>query len=300
MAAAATTPADIEMGGLGGESKEDGGSSRLVMPKFMTSFFRAVEEIKKDLQQIRKSAKDIDQLTEIMMRSVSSSSSNDEASVGDKLAKIMSMTQAKIKGIKAKLEAMKTETGELRRDEKLQAQELRIRDNLHKALHGKFISAVDLYKTAQQRYSTELKGKVKRQVMIVVPEADDQFVDKVMASEGGVKQLYEQVITKSAATGVKAAYDQAVEQYDQVKRLEQAVAEVAQMFVDMALLVDQQGDMLDSIEQHVINAKERTGSGNADLEASITYQKSIRNKQCCVTVIVLVIGAIIIMNLMVP
>ena len=29
-----------------------------------------------------------------------------------------------------------------------------------------------------------------------------------MASEGGVKQLYEQVITKSAATEVKAAYDQ--------------------------------------------------------------------------------------------
>ena len=42
------------------------------------------------------------------------------------------------------------------------------------------MSSVDTYKNAQTRYQTELTGKVKRQVRIVVPEADDKFVDNVM------------------------------------------------------------------------------------------------------------------------
>ena len=39
-----------------------------------------------------------------------------------------------------------------------------------------------------------------------------------MAQEGGVQKLYEEVIMKSAATEVKAAYESAVEQYDEVSQ----------------------------------------------------------------------------------
>ena len=120
---------------------------------------------------------------------------------------------------------------ELTGQKKLQVQEQRIRENLHKSLVGKFMSAVETYKNAQKRYQTELTGKVKRQVTIVVPDATDEFVDNVMAQEGGVQKLYEEVIMKSAATEVKAAYESAMEQFDEVKRLEQSVAEMTQMFV---------------------------------------------------------------------
>ena len=46
-----------------------------------------------------------------------------------------------------------------------------------------------------------------------------------------MQKLYEEVIMKSAATEVKAAYESAMEQFDEVKRLEQSVAEMTQMFV---------------------------------------------------------------------
>ena len=69
----------------------------------------------------------------------------------------------------------------LNEQKKLQVQEQRIRENLHKSLVGKFMSAVETYKNAQTRYQTELTGKVKRQVMIVVPDANDEFVNNVMA-----------------------------------------------------------------------------------------------------------------------
>ena len=93
------------------------------------------------------------------------------------------------------------------------------------------MSAVETYKNAQKRYQTELTGKVKRQVTIVVPDATDEFVDNVMAQEGSVQKLYEEVIMKSAATEVKAAYESAMEHFDEVKRLEQSVAEMTQMFL---------------------------------------------------------------------
>lgn len=264
---------------------------RLVMPSFMSSFFREVETVKKELGLVRKAEKQTDSLSQQMLLAVEY---REEENVSRELAQLMAQTQARIKRVKAKLEHLQAETKQLTDEKQLRAQELRIRTHLQKALQQKFVQAVDRYRAAQQRYSKEVKGKVTRQVQIMKPDADAEYVEQVMQQEGGVQRFYEQVILKTAATEVKDAYDRAVERLDEVKQLEQSVTELAQMFVDMALLVNQQGEMLDSIEAAVINARDLTDAGNEDLEKSIAYQGEIRKKQCCiVAVVVTVLGAII-------
>jgi hypothetical protein len=57
------------------------------------------------------------------------------------------------------------------------------------------------------------------------------------------------------------------------------VAELHQMFLDFALLTEQQGELLDQIEFQVKNAADHVEDANVDVHEAIEYQKTIRKKQ---------------------
>ena len=51
------------------------------------------------------------------------------------------------------------------------------------------------------------------------------------------------------------------------------------MFLDFAVLTEQQGELLDQIEFQVKNAADYIEDGNVQVYESIQYQKKIRKKQ---------------------
>jgi len=48
------------------------------------------------------------------------------------------------------------------------------------------------------------------------------------------------------------------------------------MFYDMALLVDEQGDMVDRIEHNVENAAVHVNTGRQEVRVAVTYQRKNR------------------------
>lgn len=69
-----------------------------------------------------------------------------------------------------------------------------VRENLCNTLTRKFIDEMKTYQNAQQKYKTDIKKKVARQVQIVKPDATDEDIDAVMRSEGGRDALYREQI----------------------------------------------------------------------------------------------------------
>ena len=61
--------------------------------------------------------------------------------------------------------------------------------------------------------------------------------------------------------------------------LEQSVAELHQMFLDFALLTEQQGELLDQVEFQVKQATDYVEEGNVEVVEAVEYQKKIRKKQ---------------------
>ena len=88
------------------------------------------------------------------------------------------------------------------------------------------------------------------------------------------------------------------DKYQDVLALEASVAELHQMFVDFALLTEQQGELLDQIEFQVKAAVDYIDDGNKELVESIELQKSIRKKQFCIFVIFVAVLGIIILIIM--
>ncbi|KAK2996631.1 hypothetical protein RJ639_026641, partial [Escallonia herrerae] len=61
------------------------------------------------------------------------------------------------------------------------------------------------------------------------------------------------------------------------------------IFLDMAVPVDAQGDMLDNIETHVSNAVDHVQDGNNALQKAKTLQRNSRKWMCIAILILLII-----------
>jgi t-SNARE complex subunit (syntaxin) len=154
------------------------------------------------------------------------------------------------------------------------------------------------YQQAQQNYKTDIKKKVTRQIQIIKPDATDQEVDEIMKSEGGREGLLQQQILSGGVNDqIKTQYRQVAGKYQDVLTLEASVAELHQMFLDFALLTEQQGELLDQIEYQVRTAADYVEDANVDVYEAINYQKKIRKKQCWIILIVVVLIIILLFAL---
>ncbi|GBG82302.1 hypothetical protein CBR_g34586 [Chara braunii] len=72
------------------------------------------------------------------------------------------------------------------------------------------------------------------------------------------------------------------------------------IFLDMAVLVEAQGEMLDNIETQVSRAVDHVQSGTNALQKAKASQKSTRKWMCCAIIILLIIIIIIVVSVLKP
>lgn len=76
-------------------------------------------------------------------------------------------------------------------------------------------------------------------------------------------------------------------------KLEKSVNELHQLFMDFAMIVEQQGVLLDVIEHQVKSANDFIEEANKEMVEVITLQKSIRKRQFFICIFVILVLAII-------
>jgi t-SNARE complex subunit (syntaxin) len=254
--------------------------------QYMEDFFREVDSIKADIDAVAQASKDIAKINEQSMRATTTS---EEQKLSKQLKPLIDNTNKRAKRTKNLLGLLKEETDQLKAQGKLNASDIRVRENMNTTLTKKFVDEMKIYQQAQQQYKTDIKKKVKWQLQVVKPDATDEEVDAVMKSEGGRDALYKQSILAGGVNDqIKTTYAKVAGKYQDVLTLEQSVAELHQMFLDFALLTEQQGELLDQIEFQVKQAGDYVEEANVDVHQAIEYQKSIRKKQCWIIVIVII------------
>ena len=173
--------------------------------------------------------------------------------------------------------------------------DLRARESIANAMTQKFIDKMKIYQAAQQKYKDDMKQKAARQVQFVKSSATEDEIDAVMRSEGGRDALYQSMVLKGTANHhVRTALAQVADKYQDILALEQSLTELHHMFLDLALLVESQGEVLDVIEFHVERAASDIEVANEQVYESITFQKRIRNKQCWILSIVVICIAVVV------
>jgi syntaxin 7 len=86
-----------------------------------------------------------------------------------------------------------------------------------------------------------------------------------------------------------------VERESEIRNIEQSVSELNELFRDVATMISDQGNQLDTIDVNVMNTRDDTRNADQQLRTASRHQKSARGRACCLLVILAIVLAVVIL-----
>ena len=83
-----------------------------------------------------------------------------------------------------------------------------------------------------------------------------------------------------------------------IVEIQQQIGEVNEIFQDLAVLVNEQGQMIDDIEANIVSTAVRTKDAQRELTKADKSQKAARNKMICLAIVVAVVLIVLILFLL--
>lgn len=154
--------------------------------------------------------------------------------------------------------------------------DVRIRNTQYATLSRKFFDLMNVYHNVQQHNKETHERIFITACRAVKPELTEEAVHHILAS--GLQNVFSgQDLEKAAAT-----LNAIQERHDDILRLEQSLQELHELFLDMAILIQNQGDMIDGIEFNVLTTQEYVERTVKVTTETVRAVKSLRKKKMCI------------------
>uniref|UniRef100_G3Q0Q7 Syntaxin 3b n=1 Tax=Gasterosteus aculeatus aculeatus TaxID=481459 RepID=G3Q0Q7_GASAC len=221
---------------------------------FMDEFFLQIEDIRNSIDKIDENVSEVKKIFSVILSAPTSDqkTQDDLEAITNDIKKMANNARNKLKTIERNLESEE--------QERVSA-DMRIRKSQHAVLSRKFVEVMTKYNEAQVDFRERSKGRIKRQLEITGKATTDDELDEMLESGNAAvftAGIVDAGISKQALSEIEARHKDIV-------RLESSIKELHDMFVDIAMLVESQGDIVDNIEQnvsksldHIVVAKEQT------------------------------------------
>jgi len=281
----ATSHEDIEVGVGKDKDKGQDGPAK----EFMEDFFKEVGNIKGLLTNLRRNVKQIEEKYVQQLNSISI----DQVGSKNEVQNLIDATNGIVTDLRKRLEKMKTDNNTFAASKDSSTTEVRVRTNMHSTLTQKFLEVAQEYQEVQTTYKNRYKEKVERQYKIAKPDATPEEIDEALESGDSSKIFANQILDTHMHAQAKNALAYIEARHQDIKRLEASIQELHQLFVDMAILVDSQGEMLNQIEYNVSKSVAYTKEGVEELRSAIKYQKKSRKKMLIIIVILIIVIIVI-------
>ncbi|KAL5200750.1 hypothetical protein ABZP36_021953 [Zizania latifolia] len=165
------------------------------------------------------------------------------------------------------------------------------------SLTKKLRERISEFQILREAIQKEYRDVVERRVFTVTGErADEETIDRLIET-GDSEQIFQRAIQEQGRGRVLDTLQEIQERHDAVKEIEQKLLELQQIFLDMSVLVESQGEILDNIESQVSGAAEHIQTGTNLLQKARFLQKNTRKWTCIGIVILLIIILIIVLSL---
>lgn len=145
----------------------------------------------------------------------------------------------------------------------------RIKFNIHASLMASFVRTMQEYQDIQNVYQESSKQLLATQIRLKNPNATDEEI-KAKINSGDSAQLQ---LASNKLDLANESYNYVVARHKEVLKLEKSLQEVHQLFVDMAALVDQQGEVIDRIAFRISNAKADVAAAKEELTEAYRIKK---------------------------
>ena len=163
---------------------------------------------------------------------------------------------------------------------------------MQQKLSREFQSSLSEFQSLQR----QALEKEKASVSAARAAADHETGTAAEAGPASPQLLQQQELTRLAAQD-DVDFQEAliVEREEEIRNIEQGVGDLNVLFQQVAQIVTEQGEVLDTIERNVEDVRDSTRGADRELRSAARYQKNARSKMCCLLLILSVILTIILL-----
>ncbi|XP_032433362.1 syntaxin-2 [Xiphophorus hellerii] len=251
---------------------------------FMESYFRRVEEVRGLIDKISYQVEEVKKLHSTIL-----SAPNPDHSTKTQLDGLTNDIKGNANVVRTKLKFMEQN---MPKDDVINraSVDFRIQKTQHSVLSRKFVEVMTQYNETQVSFRERSKGRIQRQLEITGRVTTNEELEEMLES-GNPSIFTSDIISDSQIT--RQALNEIESRHQDIMRLESSIRELHAMFMDMAMLVETQGDMVNNIENNVSNAAEYIYRAKEETKKAVRYQKKSRRKYMILAFALLILLAVI-------
>jgi len=260
----------------------------------LAPFFKDVEEMKQSMDKI---SDNIATIKRIYAEILTTTSTEQAQELRQEAGGVRTETDSVAQQMRSKLKKMRKENDDFVKSHDNDPSLEKIRTNMHGTLVRKFLDLMQQYQQVLTKYDKKIREKAYRQVQLVSPEADPADIDEVLDQGGDVTEgiFSKQILEDRKHQKAKQTLDYLKERQNVLINLEKSIIELNQLFMDMSILVETQGDLIDQIEYSVVNSKAYTERAVKTLAETEKIVISTRKRKCCIVITVIIIIALVVL-----
>ncbi|XP_031760934.1 syntaxin-3 isoform X1 [Xenopus tropicalis] len=232
---------------------------------FMDDFFSQIEEIRQNIEKIAECVNETKRLHSVIL-----SAPLPEQKTKDELENLTMEIKKTANSVRSRLKTMEQS---IEQDDMQSSTDLRIRKSQHSVLSRKFVDVMTKYNEAQVDFRERSKGRIQRQLEITGKSTTDEELEEML--ESGNPNIFTSGIINDSQIS-RQALSEIESRHRDIVRLESSLKELHDMFMDIAMLVENQGESLDNIELNVMKSVEHVEKAREETTKAVKYQNKAR------------------------
>ncbi|XP_072839219.2 syntaxin-2 [Pogona vitticeps] len=269
---------------------EDGEATVVVEnDHYMDDFFRQVEELRKLLSKIASAVEAVKKKHSIIL-----SATHPKDKTKEELEALNKEIRKTANSMRAKLKAIEQSLAREENVNRAASADFRIRKSQYSTLTQQFVDIMTAYNTAQTVFRERTKDQIRRQLEITGKTTTDEELEDMLES-GNLSIFTSDIILDTKIT--RQALNEIEARHKDIIKLESSIQELHEMFMDMAMMVEVQGEMVNSIEEHVVKASEYVEQAKEETKKAVKYQSKSRRKLIfiiiCVSVLIVILAIVL-------
>ncbi|KAM9832272.1 syntaxin-4 [Neosynchiropus ocellatus] len=271
---------------------DDEGKSLMIKPgtssakeeKENEAFLKKVQEVHESLQNLKSLVSDLEtkQKTVLGVALPEDCMKKDLQTLRDEIKLLASQIHRKLKSIEPK-------KGE--DDGKYIPVNIRMQKTQHAVLSKEFVELMGHCNTIQAQYRDRNVERIQRQLKITGTNVTDEQLD-VMLESGQTDVFTQNILIDAKAT--RQALNEIESRHDEILKLERSIKDLHDMFQYLAMEVEAQGELVDSIENNIRQTNNYVEKAKENTEKAVTYQQKARKKKVwiaiCLAILLLILA----------
>nr|CAG8456439.1 3648_t:CDS:2 [Entrophospora candida]CAG8456503.1 7460_t:CDS:2 [Entrophospora candida] len=218
-------------------------------------FLEETSGIEHNINTIQKNIESIQTLQSVVL--LSTSAQQEDVNI-QKREKLMSSTKNLLIETKDRIKKIEYENVKLPKDDP----NINLRKQRFQFLKEKFTNVLDNYRDVENTYMRQQKDRMTRQYRVVKPHATQNEIESYLNNPSS-QPLFQQAVTTGEA---RAAFAEVQKRHGDIKQIEKTIEELADLFREMQLQVEEQDTMILNIEESVGDTLEKTKQSEGFLE----------------------------------